>query len=80
MADQATRRDRDGDNDALRVDAVAGERVRNQADLTTNLGVEIASSVDHEVAPGNGTSGLIGNGAGSVVVDGDDDEETETED
>jgi hypothetical protein len=33
-----------------------------------------------EVDPGNGTSGLIGNGAVSVVVDGDDDEETETED
>jgi len=27
-----------------------------------------------EVDPGNGTSGLIGNGAVSVVVDGDDDE------
>src|SRR4051794_32803141 len=33
-----------------------------------------------EVDPGNGTSGLIGNGAVSVVVDGDDDEEAETED
>jgi len=33
-----------------------------------------------EVDPGNGTSGLIGNGAVSVVVDGDDDEKAETED
>ena len=36
-------------------------------------GVGVALSV-FEVDPGNGTSGLIGNGAVSVVVDGDDDE------